>query len=210
MEIIKKLEWRYAVKKFNEDIVLSDAKIEAIKEAFNLTATSYGLQPTKMVVVKNKALQQQLAASSYKQQQVSQASHVLVLCRETEISSAYIANYFKRVQQVRGTSSDILDPFKEQLTASFSKKNEQEIAQWAINQAYLILGNLLTVCAAVEVDACPMEGFVPAEYDTLLGLDKLNLASVLVMPIGIRADDDVFSTFKKVRKETVESVIEIA
>lgn len=210
MEIIKKLEWRYAVKKFDEKVELTDAKIDAIKEAFNLTATSYGLQPIKMVVVKNKALQQQLAASSYNQQQVAQASHVLVLCRETEISSDYIANYFKRVQQVRGTSSEILDPFKEQLTASFGKKNKQEVAQWAINQAYLVLGNLLTVCAAAEVDACPMEGFVPAEYDTLLGLDKLKLASVLVMPIGVRADDDVFSTFKKVRKETVESVIEIA
>ncbi|ADY30856.1 MULTISPECIES: nitroreductase family protein [Cellulophaga] len=210
MEIIKKLEWRYAVKKFNENIVLPDAKIEAIKEAFNLTATSYGLQPIKMVVVKNKALQQQLAVSSYNQQQVAQASHVLVLCRETTINADYIANYFKRVQQVRGTSNDILDPFKQQLIGSFSKKTSDEVAQWATNQAYLILGNLLTVCAATEIDACPMEGFIPAEYDKLLGLQKLNLASVLTMPIGIRADDDVFATFKKVRKETVESVIEIA
>lgn len=210
MEIIKKLEWRYAVKKFNENIVLPDAKIEAIKEAFNLTATSYGLQPIKMVVIKNKVLQQQLAASSYNQQQVAQASHVLVLCRENTIDADYIANYFNRVQQVRGTSNDILDPFKQQLTSSFSKKTDEEVAQWATNQAYLILGNLLTVCAATEIDACPMEGFIPDEYDKLLGLQKLNLASVLTMPIGIRADDDVFATFKKVRKETVESVIEIA
>ncbi|WKB81205.1 nitroreductase family protein [Cellulophaga lytica] len=210
MEIIKKLEWRYAVKKFNENIILPDAKIEAIKEAFNLTATSYGLQPIKMVVIKNKVLQQQLAASSYNQQQVAQASHVLVLCRENTIDADYIANYFNRVKQVRGTSNDILDPFKQQLTSSFSKKTSDEVAQWATNQAYLILGNLLTVCAATEIDACPMEGFIPAEYDKLLGLQKLNLASVLTMPIGIRADDDVFATFKKVRKETVDCVIEIA
>lgn len=181
-----------------------------LKEAFNLTATSYGLQPLKLVVVKNKDIQQQLVPSSYNQPQVAQASHVLVLCIEKEIDATYITNYFKRVQEVRGTSSTILDPFKEQLIQSFKTKTKEEVVQWAVNQAYLVLGNLLTVCAAEDIDACPMEGFIPSEYDKVLGLANLNVASVLVLPIGYRADDDMFSTFKKVRKETVDCVIEIA
>jgi len=93
--------------------------------------------------------------------------------------------------------------------ASFDTKTEIEIAQWATNQAYLIMGNLLTVCAAEEIDACPMEGFIPQEYDNILGLKDLGLASVLAMPIGYRASDDMFAGFKKVRKNTVESIIEI-
>ncbi|MGJ8659997.1 nitroreductase family protein [Cellulophaga fucicola] len=210
MNIIKKLEWRYAVKKFNADALVTDEKVALLKEAFNLTATSYGLQPLKLVVVKNKDIQQQLVPSSYNQPQVAQASHVLVLCIEKEIDATYITNYFKRVQEVRGTSSTILDPFKEQLIQSFKTKTKEEVVQWAVNQAYLVLGNLLTVCAAEDIDACPMEGFIPSEYDKVLGLANLNVASVLVLPIGYRADDDMFSTFKKVRKETVDCVIEIA
>lgn len=197
MNIIKKLEWRYAVKKFNADALVTDEKVALLKEAFNLTATSYGLQPLKLVVVKNKDIQQQLVPSSYNQPQVAQASHVLVLCIEKEIDATYITNYFKRVQEVRGTSSTILDPFKEQLIQSFKTKTKEEVVQWAVNQAYLVLGNLLTVCAAEDIDACPMEGFIPSEYDKVLGLANLNVASVLVLPIGYRADDDMFSTFKK-------------
>ena len=210
MSIIKKLEWRYAVKKFNADALVTDEKVALLKEAFNLTATSYGLQPLKLVVIKNKDIQQQLVPSSYNQPQVAQASHVLVLCIEKEIDATYITNYFKRVQEVRGTSSTILAPFKEQLIQSFKTKTKEEVVQWAVNQAYLVLGNLLTICAAEDIDACPMEGFIPSEYDKVLGLANLNVASVLVLPIGYRANDDMFATFKKVRKETVDCVIEIA
>lgn len=210
MDIVKKLEWRYAVKKFNPKRRVSKEKIEVLKQAFNLTATSYGLQPIKLIVLKNKSVQEKLTTHSYNQQQVAQASHIFVLCREKEINADYILNYFKRIQEVRGTSTEILNPFKEEMVRNFETKSSDEIAQWAINQAYLILGNLLTVCAIEEIDACPMEGFDPNAYDSILELDHMGLASVLVLPIGYRAEDDLFSGFKKVRKDTADCIIEIA
>ena len=53
-----------------------------------------------------------------------------------------------------------------------------------------------------------MEGFQPLEYDRVLKLNEKGLKSVLVMPVGYRAKDDMFSDFKKVRKELAESVLE--
>ena len=70
------------------------------------------------------------------------------------------------------------------------------------------MGNLLTACALENIDACPMEGFDPSGYDTLLNLSEKGLSSVLVMPIGYRAQDDMFADFKKVRKPLTETVIE--
>ena len=206
---IKQLEWRYAVKKFDSKRDLSAEKIDRLKEAFNLTATSYGLQPIKLVVIQNKELQNQLVEHSFGQKQVAQASHVLVFCIEKNINTTYIANYFNKVKKVKGTSDDILNPFKDAIVNSFSKKDVQEIIDWSKNQVYLALGNLLTICALEEIDSCPMEGFVPEAYDEILGLKEKGLASVLVLPVGYRAEDDVFSTFKKVRKDMDESVIEI-
>ena len=78
-----------------------------------------------------------------------------------------------------------------------------------VNQAYLAMGNLLTVCALEDIDACPMEGFDPEKYDELLQLHKLGLRSVLVLPVGYRAQDDEFSEMKKVRRGVEEVVIEI-
>lgn len=87
---IEKLKWRYATKKFDASKLLSETKIETLKQAFNLTATSYGLQPLKMIVIHNKNLQKELVPLTMQQQQVADASHVLVLCTETSITSSYI------------------------------------------------------------------------------------------------------------------------
>ncbi len=209
MDIIGSLKWRYAVKKFDPDRILSAEQLDRIKEAFNLTATSYGLQPITLLVIRNKAIQERLLSHSYGQQQVLQASHVLVICARTLVDGEYISHYFKHVGKVRGTKNEILDPFKNALISNFSNKTEKEIKEWATNQAYLALGNLLTVCAIEKIDSCPMEGFEPEGYDRILELENRDLTSVLALPIGHRAEDDMFSGFTKVRKELDESIIEI-
>lgn len=206
---IENLEWRYAVKKFDSSKMLSEEKVNRLKQAFNLTATSYGLQPITLLVIQNKTIQQRLVQHSFSQQQIAQASHVLVICTQKDIDSAYIHRYFEKIKMIRGTSDEILDPFKEALVTDFSSRDVLEIKHWSINQAYLAMGNLLTVCAMEKIDSCPMEGFVSQEYDRVLELEEKGLASVLVLPVGYRAEDDMFADFKKVRKNLEESVIEI-
>lgn len=209
MNIIEKLQWRYATKKFDANAYISQEKLNIIKEAFNLTATSYGLQPVKLVIIKDKDLQKRLVKHSMNQQQVAQASHVLVFCIETTIDKDYIEAYFNRIKGIRNTPDEILKPFKEFLIEDFKDKPKQSIEEWAIKQVYLAMGNLLTVCAVESVDACPMEGFSPKNYDEVLELTEKGMQSVLIMPIGFRAKDDIFSDFKKVRKNISESVFEL-
>lgn len=209
MEILKALNWRYATKSFDEERIIPDFQIQAIKEAFNLTPTSYGLQPLKLLVISDKSLQQKLLKASFNQKQVSSASHVLVLCIEKKIDEKFIESYFDLVQDIRKTPDDVIKPFKDFLISDFSKKNNKELRNWAINQAYLALGNILTVCAVEKIDACPMEGFVPKDYAEILGLDTDLIEPVLVTPVGYRHKDDKFSSFEKVRRPLKETVIEI-
>ncbi|MBG6130593.1 nitroreductase [Aquimarina sp. EL_43] len=207
MDIIESLHWRYATKKFDTKQIVSQEKIDTLTEAFNLTATSYGLQPLKLVVIKNKDLQKELTTHSWNQQQVADASHVLVFCIEKTIGEQYISKYFDTVKEIRDTPEEILKPFKEQLVDSFTYKSPEEISNWAAKQAYLALGNILTVCAIEKIDSCPMEGFIPEKYDELLNLNDLGLTSVLVLPIGYRAEDDMFSELKKVRRPITDTII---
>ena len=209
MNIIKKLQWRYATKKFDAKKSISTEKLNILKEAFNLTATSYGLQPIKLVVINDKVLQANLVKHSMNQEQVEQASHLLVFCIDTNVDENYIEAYFNRVKTIRNTPDEILNPFKNFLLEDFKEKPKKTIERWAINQAYLAMGNLLTVCAIEDIDGCPMEGFNPKEYDNLLKLEEKGLHSVLVMPIGYRAADDMFADLKKVRKNVNESVFEL-
>jgi nitroreductase len=209
MSIIKSLEWRYATKKFDDKKMLSKQQINTLKTAFNLTATSYGLQPIQIVIVKNKVIQQQLVTHSWNQQQVAQASHVLVICTQDKINEDDIENYFSLVKEIRNTPDKILNPFKDYLKTDISKKTENQLALWMKNQAYLALGNLLTVAAIENIDSCPMEGFSPEDYDEILNLKKYNLKSVVVLPVGFRAEDDYMKDLKKVRKKITDVVIEI-
>ena len=207
--ILAQLQWRYATKKFDENKKLSKEKINLLKEAFNLTATSYGLQPLKLVVVSNAKIIQELVPISYNQAQIGSASHIFVLCSETLVDSTYIKNYFDLVEKTRNTPREILSSFEEYLITSFSEKTLEDIETWAAKQAYLVLGNLLTVCAMAEIDSCPIEGFEPEKYDEFLNLSEKGLRSVLVLAVGYRAEDDMFSDLKKVRKRVDDVVIEI-
>ena len=102
-----------------------------------------------------------------------------------------------------------MSPFKDFLIEDFKNKHIDEIIAWATNQAFLAMGTLLTVAATEAIDACPMEGFESDKYDEILGLNRLNLTSVLVLPVGFRAKDDMFSEFKKVRRPISDVIIEL-
>jgi nitroreductase/dihydropteridine reductase len=209
MNILDSLQWRYATKKFDANRLLTTTQIDTIKVAFNLTATSYGLQPIRLVVINNKEVQEQLLPHSWNQRQVVDASHLLVICIENRIDTEYIESYFDRVKAIRDTPDEILAPFKEFMTNSFKDKTQDELSTWAAKQAYIAMGNLLTVCGVERIDACPMEGFSAEKYNEILGLEAHGISSVLVLPVGHRAEDDMFGGFKKVRKTIAESILEL-
>ncbi|MBF8150876.1 NAD(P)H-dependent oxidoreductase [Winogradskyella sp. F6397] len=209
MSIIEKLQWRYATKKFDATKILSQEKLETLKEAFNLTALSYGLQTLKLVIVEDKMDREKLVEVAYGQRQVVEASHLLVLCIQNEIDDTDVNTHFETIKAIRNTPDAILEPFKEQMISTINDMQSDKKVGWATRQAYIALGNLMTVCAVEGIDSCPMEGFLPEALDKKLDLDKHGLSSVLLLPVGYRADDDMFADFKKVRQPLSKTVIEL-
>ncbi|WP_158849432.1 NAD(P)H-dependent oxidoreductase [Algibacter sp. L1A34] len=209
MDIIKQLQWRYATKKFDVNKTLTPTKLNTLKEAFNLTATSFGLQTLSLVIVKNKTLRESLLPHSYNQSQVVNASHLLVICIQENIEENDVIDYYNNIKNIRNTPESILKPYREQLAGMMESKSLEQRQSWSKNQAYIALGNLMTVCAIENIDACPMEGFIPEKYDEILQLKQKGLKSVLTLPVGYRAEDDMFSTLKKVRKPINQTIIEI-
>ena len=210
MHILNSLEWRYAVKKFDPSKKLSKDQIDTLKSAFNLTATSFGLQPIKLIVIQNKELQEKFVAHSYYQRQVADASHLLVLCIDNDTTTDDVNAYFDLEKEMRGTSEEIISTFRNQLVEMYKNKTIEEKQLSAIYQTYIALGNLMTVCAIEGIDSCPMEGFVPEKIDELLNLKSLHLKSVLMLPVGFRAEDDIMNGMRKVRKPLHKTVIEIS
>lgn len=208
-DIIKALEWRYAVKKFDENASLTTQQIEKIKQAFNLSASSYGLQPYELFVIQNNGIQEQISVASHGQKQPAQAAAVLVFCIKTNFSESDIEQYFELIASQRQMPLETLDGYKNFMKGVFSQKTQEEIMSWASKQVYLAMGTVLSACASLEIDSCPMEGFNPEAVDHILDLKSKNLQSVLLMPIGKRSSDDAVSQLKKVRKSQDEIITEI-
>ncbi len=209
MSTIKNLEWRYATKKFDSTKKLDDSQIDTLKKSFNLTATSYGLQPLKMLVISNDDLKKQLFEYSYNQAQVADCSHLLVLCIKTNVDGIYVDDKFDLEKEIRGVKEENISGFRNFLKDTINNKSSDEIETSAVYQAYIALGNLMTVCAFERIDSCPMEGFNPQKFDEILNLKEQQLKSVLLLPVGFRAKDDFMSKLEKVRFSVEESVIEI-
>jgi len=209
MKTIKSLKWRYACKKFNPNKKISNKKIKRLQKAFKLTATSFGLFPLKMVIIKDEKTKNILLEHAYFQKQITECSHLFIICIDTKINAKTIDTHFDYEKEVRGTKEEVIADFRKSLKDDFAKKSENEKEQGAKNQAYIALGNLMTVCALEKIDTCPMEGFNPQKFDELLDLNSLNLQSVLLLPVGYRAKDDFMSNLKKVRKPLKEIIINI-
>ena len=209
MDIIERLNWRYATKKFDESKKLSKEKLDVLKQAFNLTALSYGLQTLKLIVISDEKVKSDMVALCYGQEQVKNASHVLAICIQNDVNEKDVDNHFDNIKRIRKTPELVLAKYRKEQKDFIKKKTQEEIENWCVKQAYIALGNLMTICAVEEIDACPMEGFLPDKVDDLLKLNTYNLKSVLLLPVGYRAKDDMFAGFKKVRKEIKETVIDL-
>lgn len=207
--IIDSLKWRYACKKFDKSKKLNSDQIATLKQAFNLTATSFGLQPLKMLVIKSDALKEQLLPHAYFQPQITSCSHLLVICIDTTLDENSVDAYFELEKSIRGTSEEIVGKFRNQLKSIFKNKTREQIDSSSIHQAYINIGTLMTVCAEQRIDSCPMEGFNPVKFDAILGLEQKQLRSVLLLPVGFRADDDIMSGMKKVRKPLKDVIIDV-
>ena len=205
MSLLESLNWRAAIKKFDPSQKVSQDDLDKLLEAGNLTATSGGLQPFKIAVVSNEQTRSKLVPASYGQQQVADASHVLVFAVETDVDEGIIDAFAKRIQKVRNYVPEYLGSMKNYIAAMDSDARQA----WAKNQAYIALGTVLTAAADLRIDTCPMEGFNALEYQELLGLKEKNLMPVLVLPIGYRAAGDAYSKEAKVRKTREEFVLEL-
>lgn len=209
MDTIKQLQWRYATKKFDAQKKLPEKKLNILKQAFNLTATSFGLQTISLVIVENKEVRASLVPHSFNQKQVLEASHLLVICIQDDVKTNDVNSHYNNIKTIRETPNSILEPYRKDLVEMMGNMSIKERQQWSKNQAYIALGNLMTICAIENIDSCPMEGFVAKQYDSILKLNENGLKSVLLLPVGYRAADDMFSTLKKVRKPIEETIIEL-
>lgn len=208
MELNEALKWRYAVKTFSDREVEPD-KLQSILDATRLSASSYGLQPYRILVIQSQDTRAQLVEHSYGQGKVLHASHLVVFAAQTAVGDEAIDQFIQQVARSRNQPVSELRAYADHVKAAVTAKSPAELVAWSKDQAYLALGNFLTAAALRRVDACPMEGFDAAGYDRVLGLPEQQLTTAVICPIGYRHPDDPYADYDKVRRPYGEMILEM-
>ncbi len=209
-DLISKLEWRYATKKFDWSQVVSQDKIDFILEAIRLSATSSGLQPYEVLVITNKAIREQIKPHAWNQGQITDSSHLLVFAAWDNYTAERINQMFDLTNDIRGFKNEGWENYRAMLLNTYPQRDAETNFQHAARQAYIGLGSALIAAAELKVDSTPMEGFDSAKVDEILGLKEKGLRSVLLLPLGYRADEgDWLVKLQKVRRSRGQFVTEI-
>lgn len=200
MNYIEALRNRYSVKKFDPSKIIDGGTLKNILEAGKLSASSLGLQPYKIYVAESEAIKDRLKEAFFNPSQVSTCSHLIAIVSNKTIEEAYIDGYFRHISEVRGTPAEHLAPFRNSINYFRSLHNEDTTISWNEKQAYIVLANLMFAAALEGVDTCPMEGFKSEKINEILDLETDKEHVTVTLALGYRAEDDVFQSFKKVRK----------
>ncbi len=197
--LIEQLNWRYATKKYDTSKKISEENLTVLKESMRLAPTAFGLQAMKVLIIETSSLREKLREHSFGQPQITEASHLFVFLARTDVDDSDVSAYMQRISAERNipleTISSTFGEYIKGYTGNLSKEN---LAIWNAKQCYIALGMLVEAAAVLSIDASPMEGFSPADYDTVLGLE--GYSTIVVAAAGYRSAEDATQHYPKVRK----------
>jgi nitroreductase len=198
-QLISALNWRYATKQFDASKNISSTDFAVLLESLRLTPSSFGLQPWKFIVVETPEIRQQLRDKSFGQPQVTDASHLIVLCAKNDMSLEYVLNWINILAEQHQISVEDLAPLQNMMVGFISQMSSEKIANWNAHQIYIALGQLMTSAACLNIDTCPLEGISPTDYDEILGLRNSGYRTVVACALGYRSLEDKYAKAFKAR-----------
>lgn len=207
-KLLEKFDWRYATKVFDKDKKIPENDLQTLLDALVLTSSSFWLQPWKFILVENKKLREELLPYSWNQNQIVDASHLLVFARVDDNYEKLIDSYLDKIVEKRWWTRENLKGYEDMMKGFAWWKWDEGMKKWADEQVFIALGNAMTVLAEMKIDSCAIWWFDPVKYDEILGLKEKGLASVVVLPIWYRDEEaDKYAKLPKVRFEKDDLVI---
>lgn len=205
-DVLSAFQFRHAAKTFDGTKKISDQDFEVILEAGRLSPSSFGFEPWRFVVIQNQQLRSELKTVTWGAQgQLPTASHyVAILCLKDGMryDSSHITHMMRDVQ---GLSPEMMEKKRERFRA-FQKENglletPKTLFDWAVKQAYIALGNMMTAAALLGIDSCAIEGGNMSAVDKILAeyglLDNGRYGVGVMVAFGYRQNEPSEKTRQK-------------
>ncbi len=177
---------RHACKRFDKSKKIPEAQLRTLLEIGRLSPSSFGMEPWRFLVIRDRELKEKLQPFCWNQPQITECSELVVikaLVGPLAPGSAYPRNMLSRRDLPR---EKIEAYFKKYDDFSAERFGRGELACWSVKQCYIAAGNMMTGAMAMGIDSCAIEGFEKEKVEALLKMDVAKETLALIIAFGYR------------------------
>ncbi|OHD80876.1 MAG: hypothetical protein A3D90_08620 [Sulfuricurvum sp. RIFCSPHIGHO2_02_FULL_43_9] len=179
-EFLNAMAFRHACKVFDAEKQIPAEQFESMLEVVRSSPSSFGMEPWRVIVVRNPNLRKALKSACWNQNQITECSELVVFTTDNDTvrsGTPYVRKMFER----RGLSPEAVDTYMEVYKNYLEPIEEDEVLleNWTAKQCYIAMANMMTYAATLEIDSCPIEGFEKEEVEAILDLEYGHSVAVI-------------------------------
>ena len=175
MDTFDAIAQRRSVKSFDKNHKMTQDEINKLLELAVLSPTSYNIQNWRFVTVTDQSIKDKLSALSHGQQQVSDASLVIVLCADLNSWDKNPERYWANIPP------EPRNALVESLRNSY-RDNLQQQRDEAMRSCGMAAQTIMLAAKSMGYDTCPMKGF---DYDAVGKMINLPADHVISMMVVV-------------------------
>lgn len=188
-EFLKAMAFRHACKAFNPEKAIPEDEFASILEVVRTSPSSFGMEPWRLIVVRNPNLRKALKSACWNQNQITDCSELVVFTTDNDTvrsDTPYVRKMFER----RGLPAEAVDTYMGVYKNYLAPIEADEVLleNWTAKQCYIAMANMMTYAATLQIDSCPIEGFDKEEVEAILDLEYGHSVAV-ICAFGYRAKE---------------------
>lgn len=181
------LNSRRSVRKYDSSAVISEAEILEILEIATKAPSSSNMQPWRFLIVTDPELKQKLQPIAFNQQQVAEASAIVIVLGDLEMYSLSDKIYGASVEAGYMTQ-EVADNFIANSTKMYSGLPAERLKEIVVFDTGLVAMQIMLTARAKGYDTVPMGGYNRDQVKELFNISDRFLPT-LMLPIGKAATE---------------------
>ncbi|MDZ8117987.1 nitroreductase family protein [Pontiella agarivorans] len=163
MNVHSAIQTRRSVRHFDPDHVMNDRDTEKLLSLALHSPTAFNIQNWRFVVVQNAPLRRKLRKASWDQQQITDASLLIILCADLKAWEKEPIRYWNSAPE---PVQEYMVPAIQQYYQGLDQVQRDE----AMRSCGIAAQTLMLAAKSLGYDSCPMDGFDFEEVAELINL----------------------------------------
>lgn len=179
---MKVLNGRHSVRKYDSSVVISEEEIREILEIATKAPSSSNMQPWRFLVVTDPELKEKLLPIAFNQQQVAEASAIIIILGDLEMYSLSEKIYGETVKAGYMTE-ELAANFIANSLKTYTSIPAERLKEVVVFDTGLVAMQLMLTARAKGYDTVPMGGYNRDAVKELFNISDRYLPT-LMLPIG--------------------------